>query len=84
VTSTLGGLLVAAIARAPADISAPTPSVVVIYASLCADLVCRAGADASIAGILPTLALAVVLAGVFLLLTGWFGLRTQSSSCLRR
>ena len=74
VTSTLGGLLVAAIARAPADISAPTPSVVVIYASLCADLVSRAGSGASIAGILPTLALAVVLAGLFLLLTGWFRL----------
>jgi len=69
--ATLGGFLVAVLARAPAEICVPAASVVVIYAALGADLVARAGPQASFGEIWAGLSLAVVLMGVLLAVAGW-------------
>lgn len=74
VAATLGGLLVALIARAPAEICAPASSTTVIYASLCADLVLRAGPQVNVAEVWASLSLAVVLMGLLLAIAGRFRL----------
>ena len=70
VAATVGGLLVALIARAPAEIAAPATSTTVIYASLGADLASRNAPGAGIWEIWAAMSLAVVLMGVILLLAG--------------
>jgi sulfate permease, SulP family len=74
ITATLGGLLVALFARAPAEISAAATSVTVIYAALAGDLVTRAGANASVPEIWAALSVAVVLAGILVAIAGYAGL----------
>lgn len=74
VAATLGGLIVAIIARAPAEICAPASSIAVIYAALCADLVTRAGPQVNIGEVWAALSLAVVLMGVLLTVAGWLRL----------
>ncbi|MEK6593414.1 MAG: SulP family inorganic anion transporter, partial [Pseudomonadota bacterium] len=74
VAATLGGFLVAVIARAPAEICAPASSIAVIYAALCADLVTRAGPQVNIGEVWAALSLAVVLMGVLLAAAGWLRL----------
>ncbi len=74
VAATLGALVVAVLAPAPAEISAPAPSVVVIYAALCADLAARAGPQVNIAEVWAALSLAVVIMGVLLAVAGWLRL----------
>lgn len=67
VASTVGGFLVAIIARAPGEICGPASSVTVIYAALGADLIAH-GAD--LGTVWTTLSLAVVLAGVMAAVAG--------------
>ncbi len=67
VAATLGSLLVAWLARAPAEIAVPAPSTTVIYAALGADLVINSG---SIWEVWAAMSLAVVLMGLILLLAG--------------
>ena len=67
VAATVGSLLVAWLARAPAEIAAPVSSTTVIYAALGADLVSR---SASIWEVWAAMSLAVVLMGFILLLAG--------------
>ncbi len=74
VAATLGGFLVAVIARAPAEICAPATSIAVIYAALCADLVARAGPQGSIGEVWAALSVAVVLMGILLAAAGWLRL----------
>jgi len=74
VAATLGGFLVAVMARAPAEICLPTSSSAVIYAVLCADLVARAGPHGSIGQVWAALSLAVVLMGVLLAIAGYLRL----------
>lgn len=64
----IGGTWVATALRAPAAVTAPASSVVVIYAALAADLAARGH---SLAQIWFGLSLCVVLMGVLLLLAGW-------------
>lgn len=71
VAATVGGFLVAVMARAPAEICAPASSIVVIYAALCANLVARAGPQGSIGEVWAALSLTVVLMGVLLAAAGW-------------
>ena len=70
IAATVGGLLVALIARAPAEIAAPAPSTTVIYAALGADLAGRSAPGAGIWEIWAAMSLAVVLMGIILLLAG--------------
>ena len=70
ITATLGSLLVAWLARAPAEIAVPAPSTTVIYAALGADLVGRSAGSGSIWEIWAAMSLAVVMMGVILLLAG--------------
>ncbi len=73
VAATVGSLLVAWLARAPAEIAAPVSSTTVIYAALGADLVVRNGGNAgsgSIWEVWAAMSLAVVLMGIILLLAG--------------
>lgn len=72
--ATLGGFLVAVMARAPAEICAPASSIAVIYAALCADLVARAGPQVNLGEVWAALSLAVVLMGVLLAVAGWLRL----------
>lgn len=74
VAATIGGFLVAVMARAPGEICAPASSIAVIYAVLGADLVARAGPQANVAEVWAALSLAVVLMGVLLLVAGWLRL----------
>ena len=64
----VGGIWVAATLRAPAAITAPASSVVVIYAALAADLAARGH---SFAQIWVGLSLCVVLMGVLLVFAAW-------------
>ncbi len=64
----VGGTWVAATLRAPAAVTAPASSVVVIYAALAADLAARGH---SMVQIWFGLSLCVVLMGVMLVLAGW-------------
>ena len=73
VAATLGSLLVAWLARAPAEIAVPAPSTTVIYAALGADLVSRSAGSAGSGGIWEiwaAMSLAVVMMGVIVLLAG--------------
>ena len=73
VAATLGSLLVAWLARAPAEIAVPPPSTTVIYAALGADLVSRSAGTAGSGGlweIWAAMSLAVVLMGIIVLLAG--------------
>ena len=73
VAATLGSLLVAWLARAPAEIAVPAPSTTVIYAALGADLVSRSAGTADSSGIWEVwaaMSLAVVLMGIIVLLAG--------------
>ena len=70
VAATLGSLLVAWLARAPAEIAVPAPSTTVIYAALGADLVGRSGGAAGIWEIWAAMSLAVVMMGIIVLLAG--------------
>ena len=73
VAATLGSLLVAWLARAPAEIAVPAPSTTVIYAALGADLVSRSasnGGSGSIWEIWAAMSLAVVMMGIIVLLAG--------------
>ena len=73
VAATLGSLLVAWLARAPAEIAVPAPSTTVIYAALGADLVIRSAGSAgsgSIWEVWAAMSLAVVLTGIIVLLAG--------------
>ena len=73
VAATLGSLLVAWLARAPAEIAVPAPSTTVIYAALGADLVSRSasnGGSGSIWEIWAAMSLAVVVMGIIVLLAG--------------
>ena len=70
VAATLGSLLVAWLARAPAEIAVPAPSTTVIYAALGADLVSRSAGSGSIWEVWAAMSLAVVMMGVILLLAG--------------
>ena len=74
IAATLGGVLVALFARAPAEISGAATSVTVIYAALAGDLVARAGANASLPEIWAALSVAVVLAGILVAVAGHAGL----------
>ena len=64
----VGGIWVAATLRAPAAITSPASSVVVIYAALAADLAARGH---SFAQIWVGLSLCVVLMGVLLVFAAW-------------
>ena len=70
VAATLGSLLVAWLARAPAEIAVPAPSTTVIYAALGADLVGRSAGTAGIWEVWAAMSLAVVMMGVIVLLAG--------------
>ncbi len=70
VAATVGGLIVALLARAPAEIAAPAPSTTVIFASLGADLVTRSAGAASLWEVWAAMSLAVVMMGILLLLAG--------------
>jgi SulP family sulfate permease len=70
VAATVGSLLVACLARAPAEIAAPAPSTTVIYAALGADLVGRGGDTVGLWEVWAAMSLAVVLMGIILLLAG--------------
>ncbi len=70
VAATIGSLLVAWLAHAPAEIAVPAPSTTVIYAALGADLVGRSGGAAGLWEIWAAMSLAVVLMGIILLLAG--------------
>ena len=70
VAATLGSLLVAWIARAPAEIAVPAPSNTVIYAALGTDLMARANGNAGLWEIWAAMSLAVVLMGLIVLLAG--------------
>ena len=70
VAATLGSLLVAWIARAPAEIAVPAPSNTVIYAALGTDLIARANGNAGLWEIWAAMSLAVVLMGLIVLLAG--------------
>ena len=70
VAATLGSLLVAWLARAPAEIAAPVSSTTVIYAALGADIVSRSGGAAGLWEVWAAMSLAVVLMGLILLLAG--------------
>ena len=70
VAATLGSLLVAWLARAPAEIAVPAPSTTVIYAALGADLVGRSAGTAGIWEIWAAMSLAVMMMGVIVLLAG--------------
>ena len=74
ITATLGGVLVALFARAPAEISGTATSVTVIYAALAGDLVVRGGANANLPEIWAALSVAVVLAGILVAIAGYAGL----------
>jgi sulfate permease, SulP family len=74
VAATIGGVLVAMLARPLAEISAPASSIAVIYAALCADLVTRAGPNVSVGEIWAALSLTVILTGVVLAIAGWLRL----------
>jgi sulfate permease, SulP family len=67
VAATVGGLVVAAIARAPAEIASPSASTTVIYASLAADLMGHGG---ELWQTWAAMSLAVVLMGAILLAAG--------------
>ena len=58
------------LARAPAEIAAPSPSTTVIYAALGADLVGRSTGATSMWEIWAAMSFAVVLMGILLLLAG--------------
>jgi sulfate permease, SulP family len=70
IAATVGGLIVAGLARAPAEIAAPAPSTTVIYAALGADLVGRGGGAAGLWETWAAMSLAVVLMGIILLAAG--------------
>ena len=70
VAATVGSLLVAWIARAPAEIAVPAPSNTVIYAALGTDLMARANGTAGLWEIWAAMSLAVVLMGLIVLLAG--------------
>ena len=73
VAATVGSLLVAWLARAPAEISVPAPSTTVIYAALGADLVSRSAGSAgsgSIWEVWAAMSLAVMMMGIIVLLAG--------------
>jgi MFS superfamily sulfate permease-like transporter/CRP-like cAMP-binding protein len=74
IASTLGGLIVALVVRAPAEISGAATSVTIIYAALAADLVSHAGHGATVSDVWAGLAIAVILAGVFVTIAGYAGL----------
>jgi MFS superfamily sulfate permease-like transporter len=82
--ATIGGLVVALLARAPAEIAAPAASTSVIYASLGADLLAHSANGAGLWEVWAAMSLAVVLMGIILLLAGSLRLARSSSSCLRR
>ena len=71
IAASLGGLIVAVLARARAEISGAATSVTVIYAALAGDLVTRAGPNANLAEIWTALSVAVVLAGIFVAIAGY-------------
>ena len=70
VAATVGGLIVALLARAPAEIAAPAPSTTVIFASIGADLVSRSAGAANLWEIWAAMSLAVVMMGILLFLAG--------------
>jgi sulfate permease, SulP family len=70
VAATVGSLLVAWIARAPAEIAVPAPSNTVIYAALGTDLMARSGGNAGLWEVWAAMSLAVVLMGLIVLLAG--------------
>jgi MFS superfamily sulfate permease-like transporter len=74
IASTLGGLIVALLVRAPAEISGAATSVTIIYAALAADLVSHAGTGASVSQVWAGLSIAVILGGVFVSVAGYAGL----------
>jgi sulfate permease, SulP family len=70
VAATVGGLVVAGLARAPAEIAVPAPSTTVIYAALGADLAGHSAAGAGLWEIWAAMSLAVVLMGIILFAAG--------------
>jgi SulP family sulfate permease len=74
VATAIGGLIVALVARAPAEIAGAASSTTIIYAALGADLVARAGAQVSVGEVRVALSLAVLLAGILVALAGYAGL----------
>ena len=70
VACTVGGLLVAVIARAPAEITVPTPSTTVIFAALGMDLVNHAAPGQGLWEIWAAMSIAVMMMGVLLLSAG--------------
>jgi sulfate permease, SulP family len=70
VAATLGSLLVAWIARAPAEIAVPAPSNTLIYAALGTDLMARSHGNAGLWEVWAAMSLAVVLMGLIVLLAG--------------
>jgi sulfate permease, SulP family len=71
IATSVGGLLVALIARAPAEIAGAASSTTIIYAALAADLVAHAGSHANVAQVWAALSVAVVLAGVLVVIAGY-------------
>jgi sulfate permease, SulP family len=71
IATTLGGLLVALFARAPAEIAGAASSTTMIYAALAAELVARAGPQANLAEIWAALSVTVMLAGIFVAIAGY-------------
>ena len=70
VAFTIGSLVVAVLARAPAEIAGPTPSTTVIYAALGMDLVNRAGAGQGLWEIWAGMSMAMMIMGALLLVAG--------------
>jgi sulfate permease, SulP family len=70
VAATVGGLIVALLARAPLEIAAPAASTTVIYAALGADLAVHSTPGAGVWEIWAAMSVAVMLMGIILLTAG--------------
>ncbi|HEX2543496.1 MAG TPA: SulP family inorganic anion transporter [Ramlibacter sp.] len=70
VAAIVGGAFVALRTRIPGQVTAPAASTTVIYAALAADVVLRAGEQASVGSLWASLSLAVVIMGVLLWVAG--------------
>jgi SulP family sulfate permease len=71
VAATVGTIFCALMSRTPGEICGPLPSISVIYAALCADLVMRGGQGTAVADVVAGLSLAVVIMGLIQMLAGW-------------
>lgn len=74
VAVTLGGFIVAVVARAPGDVTGLASSTTVIYAALGADLAARAGSQVNLPQVWAALSLAVVIMGILVAAAGWLRL----------